>query len=185
MIMEKKRIIITALVIISFVLLISSILFLINKYREQRMLDPLELEAMQKEQILQKVYEKQGTAGKIYYYFIPIAAFFGLAVGALVFYILSGDLEKKDKIIKYDTDIILKLLTPEERKIVKKIVESEGKVQQAEITYMEGYTKVRAHRIVESLGKKGILTKEKLGKINVIRMNKGLYDILKDDNKKN
>jgi hypothetical protein len=181
--MDKKRIIITMLVIISFILLISSILFLINKYREQRMFDPLELESMQKEQIIEEVYQKQATSGKIYYYFIPIAAFFGLVVGALVFYILSGDIEKKDKMIKYDTDMILKLLTPEERKVVKKIVENHGKVQQAEITYMEGYTKVRAHRIIQSLEKKGMLEKEKLGKVNVIRMNKGLYEILREREK--
>jgi uncharacterized membrane protein len=44
---------------------------------------------------------------------------------------------------------------------------------------MEGFTKVRAHRIVEALVSKGILQKEKLGKMRIIRMNNEFYEILK------
>jgi len=59
-------------------------------------------------------------------------------------------------------------------------VENNGKLQQIEITYMEGYTKVKAHRIIENLVQKGILTKEKLGKMRLIKMNKDFYEILKE-----
>jgi len=177
--MSNKKIFVMVMVILSFILLIVSILFYLEKVREQRRIDPLELESMSQEDIIQYIYDKQAEGNTPFYYFIPIFAFFGIAVGALIYYILSGDLEKKEKIIEYDTELILKLLNPEERKVMRKIVENEGKVQQIEITYMEGYTKVKAHRIIESLVQKGILEKEKLGKMRLIRMNKGFYDILK------
>jgi uncharacterized membrane protein len=175
--MSKKKAIIASLIITSFILLIISIIFFMNKLHEARQLDPLELELMQKEQILQQIYEKQTQTP--FYYFIPIFSFFGIAVGALIYYILTGDLEKKDKAIKYNTDVILKLLQIDERKAITKIVENNGKISQSEITYMEGFTKVKAHRVVESLVKKGIVSKESLGKMRLIKMHDEFYDVLK------
>ncbi|MEM4756328.1 MAG: hypothetical protein QW594_04310 [Candidatus Woesearchaeota archaeon] len=44
-----------------------------------------------------------------------------------------------------------------------------GKVQQIEITYLQGFTKVKAHRILEKLLQRGVITKETLGKVNLIK----------------
>ena len=82
--------------------------------------------------------------------------------------------------IEYNTDVILKLLNPQERKVIKKIVDEGGKIQQMEITYMEGFTKVKSHLILDSLEKKGILYKEKLGKMRLVKMNDEFYEILKN-----
>jgi hypothetical protein len=178
--MNKKKVFVASLVVISFILLVVSFVFYIQKTRDIRRIDPLELESLQREGIIQYIYEHQAEGNLPFFYFIPIFAFFGTAIGALMYYILAGEIEKKDKIIEYDTKVILKLLNPEERRVVEKIVESRGKVQQMEITYMEGFTKVKSHRILESLVNKGILFKEKMGKMRIIRMNKDFYDILKD-----
>lgn len=177
--MKSKKIVIIVLILLSFMLLIASILFYIDKTREFRRVDPLDLESMTKDQIIQGIYDRQSESSMPYYYFIPIFGFFGLVVGALVYYIMNGDIERKDKVLVQNTSVIMQLLDPLERKIIKKIVENHGKIQQVEITYMEGFTKVKAHRVIESLVQKGILEKEKLGKMRLIRMNKDLYDILK------
>lgn len=177
--MKRKREVIAGLVISSFILLLVSVIFFMSRLHEVRQLDPLELEMMEKDQILTQINERQTNTP--FFYFIPIFSFFGLAVGALTYYILSGEVEKKEKVIKHNTDVILKLLQPEERKVIKKIVESQGKVQQAEITYMEGFTKVKAHRVVESLAKKGILSKESLGKMRLIKMNDEFYEVLRKE----
>ena len=176
--MEKKHVIV-GLIILSFILLITSSLFYIQILREERQIDPLELESKSKEQIIQYVYEKQAKGHLPFYYIIPIFAFFGIAIGALIYYIMNEDLEKKQKTIEYNTEVILKLVNPEERKVIKKIVENNGKIQQIEITYMEGYTKVKAHRVVESLVEKGIITKESLGKMRMLKMNEEFYNFLK------
>ncbi len=177
--MKKKKLIITALIIASFILLIISVVFFIIKTRDARQIDPLELESMTKEEIIQSIYDRHEKGNNQFYYFIPIFAFFGLGVGALIYYLFEGDIEKKQETIKQNYEIIFNLLNPDERKVLKKIVENSGKIQQIEITYMEGFTKVKAHRIIESLVQKGILTKETLGKMRLIRMNQELYEILK------
>jgi hypothetical protein len=154
-------------------------MFYIDQTKELRKIDPLELEDFSSEQIIQYIYDKQANSPIPFYYFLPIFGFFGIGIGALVYYLMAGDLEKKEVVIKHNTDIIIKLLDPDEQKVIRKIVENEGKLQQIEITYMEGFTKVKSHRIIESLVIKGILNKEKLGKMRLITMNKDLLEILK------
>ncbi|MGV8171453.1 MAG: helix-turn-helix transcriptional regulator [Candidatus Woesearchaeota archaeon] len=178
--MNHKKIVISALIIVSFILLILSIIFYIDKTRDMRRIDPLELESMAKEQIIQTIYERQVQSTTPFYYFIPMFGFFGIVVGALVYYIMSGDIERKEKVLVKNTAVVMQLLEPQERRVIKKILENQGKIQQIEITYMEGFTKVKAHRIIESLVQKGILEKEKLGKMRQLHMNKELYHILKD-----
>ncbi len=176
--MSKKKLIISGLIIIAFILFLTSVIFYANNMHKLKQFDPLELESMSKEQIIQQIYQRQATTP--FYYFIPIFGFFGLAVGALVYYIINGDVERKEKVLIQNTSVVMQLLAPEERKVIKKIVENHGKIQQIEITYMEGFTKVKAHRIIESLVQKGIIEKEKLGKMRQLHMNKDLYEILKD-----
>jgi uncharacterized membrane protein len=175
----KKKIIISGLIVVSFILLVVSVLFFLYNTREQRVIDPSDFEIMTKEEIIQYVYEKQSEEHTPFFYFIPIFGFFGIVVGTLIYYIMSGDIEKKEQLIQHNSEIVLKLLNPDERRVIKKIVESEGKIQQLEITYMEGFTKVKAHRVIESLVNKGILEKDKLGKTRMIRLNKDLYLMLK------
>jgi hypothetical protein len=177
--MMRRKTIIAGLMALSFILLMATVIFFIDKTRDLRRLDPLELEGMTKEDILQTIYEKQAKGSAPFYYFIPLFGFFGAVVGSAIYFITSSDIEKKEKIIRHNTDVILKMLEPEERRVINKIVENEGKVQQAEITYIEGYTKVKAHRIVERLVQKGILTKEAMGKMRLIRINNEIYEILK------
>lgn len=177
---KHKKTIIISLILVSFILLIGSIMFYIDKTRDFRRIDPLELESMTKDQIIQDIYDRQSESITPFYFFIPIFGFFGIVVGALVYYILSGDMERKDKTLVQNTSVIMQLLDPQERKVIKKIVANYGKIQQIEITYMEGFTKVKAHRIIESLVQKGIISKEKLGKMRQLYLDKELYEILKD-----
>ena len=69
--MTSKKIIAT-LIILSFVLLVASVVFYIDKTRDQRKLDPVDLETMTKEQVLQTIYERQSSEGTPFYLFIPI-----------------------------------------------------------------------------------------------------------------
>jgi uncharacterized membrane protein len=46
---------------------------------------------------------------------------------------------------------------------------------------MEGFSKVKAHRVVISLANKGIVTKETYGKMRMIKMNDEFYEVLKKE----
>jgi hypothetical protein len=176
----KNKTAIASLIILGFLLLVASVFFYVEKTRDVRRIDPLDLESMTKEDIIQTIYDMR-VESTPFYYFIPIFGFFGVVVGASVYFVLSSDLEKKDKTITNNTSVVLKLLSVEERKVVNKLLDNNGKLHQSEITYMDGYTKVKSHRLVETLLKKGIVKKEILGKARLIILEKDLYDVLKKD----
>jgi hypothetical protein len=58
--MNKKRVVLASLIIISFILLLGSIIFFMNRLHELRQLDPLELEAMSKDDIFKRINDRQG-----------------------------------------------------------------------------------------------------------------------------
>lgn len=71
---------------------------------------------------------------------------------------------------------LLALLQPSERKIIGKIVEKGGEALQSEISRVEGVGKVKAHRVVDRLVRRGVLEKEQMGKTNVLRLRKDIRD---------
>ena len=58
-------------------------------------------------------------------------------------------------------------------------MENNGKVQQYELSRLPDLNKLKTHRILLNLEQKGIIRKEKLGKINKIVLDKELYEVLK------
>jgi uncharacterized membrane protein len=174
---DNKRVII-GLIIISLILLITSTILYIQKTHEQRQIDPLELESMQKEDIIQLIYDRQSQSMPLYY-LVPIFTFFGLVIGATIYHIMSSNLEKKEKVIEHNNEVILKLLTGEERNVINTLVEQGGKVRQYELSHLPNLNKVRTHRIILKLEQKGVIEKQKLGKVNNIVLNNELYEFLK------
>lgn len=74
----------------------------------------------------------------------------------------------------------LSLLQPSERKIIGKIVEKGGEALQSEISRVEGVGKVKAHRVIERLVKRGVLEKEQMGKTNILRLRKDIKEAMLD-----
>lgn len=175
--MNKKLVI--GLIVASFIFLIISVILYVQKNRELRQIDPLELESMSQPDIIQYIYERQSQNRMPLYYLIPVFAFFGLAVGATIYHVMSSDLEKKEKTIEQNNKVILKLLTGEERNVVNTLVEQGGKVRQYELSHLPNLNKVKTHRIILKLEQKGIIEKQRLGKVNNIVLNKELYEFLK------
>ena len=69
-------------------------------------------------------------------------------------------------------EIIFRFLNLNERKVIKKLVESKGTVLQSEINLMEGMTKLKTHRAVRDLERKSIIKTEAYGKTNRIFLSK-------------
>jgi len=88
---------------------------------------------------------------------------------------MSGSKEEKIKLTNNGN--ILKLLNPNEKKVVEKIIENKGSVLQSEISRMEDMTKLKAHRAVKELERKGIVKLEQYGKTNKIILAKDIKDI--------
>lgn len=74
--------------------------------------------------------------------------------------------------------IILNFLSYNEKKVVNKLIEQKGSALQSEISRMESMGKVKTHRIVKDLEKKGIIIIEKYGNTNRINLTENLRKIL-------
>ena len=74
------------------------------------------------------------------------------------------------------TNVFLNLLNSNEKKIVKKLMNKNGKILQSEISRMKTMNRVKAHRIIKDLQKKGIITVEQNGNTNIITL---VNDVLK------
>jgi DNA-binding transcriptional ArsR family regulator len=178
----NKKIIILA-VLLSFILLIvSTLLFLSAQQKINRSQNTIDITTIDlytidelKEQILNKP-EKSNY----FFYLIPISAFFGMFVGLLIYYLLSEEINQKEKNINVKSKTILNLLTKDEKKIIEKILENDGKVRQYELTYIDGLSKIKVHRLILKLEENGIIKKEKLGKVNNLILDKDIYYLLKN-----
>ncbi|MEM7826833.1 MAG: hypothetical protein QXQ40_01260 [Candidatus Aenigmatarchaeota archaeon] len=98
--------------------------------------------------------------------------------------IISKLINKKDSIIKMnsknntDKSIILKFFNPNERKVVEMLIKKKGEILQSEISRTGGMTKLKTHRAVKDLERKGIVTIEKHGKTNRIILTKDVKNTL-------
>jgi len=109
-----------------------------------------------------------GTHAFTVYDLIPLIAMASLVIGAGVYYLMAGRIEGKDRSVKRNTDIILRFLGDDERKVVGRLLGSNGRISQSEITRTEGVSKVKAHRIVKRLASRGIVRTEKQGNTNMV-----------------
>lgn len=107
---------------------------------------------------------------------IPLMLSFALLIGAGTYYLMSQRMESKDKSLKKSTDVILKFLNSDERKLVNLLIENNGKVLQAEVTRLPGMTKVKSHRVVLKLLDKGVLEKDRVGKTNILKFSEEIKD---------
>jgi uncharacterized membrane protein len=75
-------------------------------------------------------------------------------------------------------ELVARLLEPKEMAIVERLIEQPKGIPQSEIVKMSGMTKLKAHRIVERLKNKGIISVQKIGKTNQIKLDNRTRTIL-------
>jgi hypothetical protein len=107
---------------------------------------------------------------------LPLIISVAVLAGAGIYYFMSGQIEKKQLVVKNNIDILLKFLNVDERKLVNLLIENNGKVLQAELTRLPGMSKVKSHRIVQRLIDRGVIEKETLGKTNIIKFTKEIKE---------
>ncbi len=103
-------------------------------------------------------------------YLFVIIASLGIFVGGVVHYLTLEHFEKKHRLgeIRKRESMLLNCLDEEEREIVKALLN--GPLFQSELSKKTGYNKVKVHRIVRRLSGKGVISVEKVGKTNVVRL---------------
>lgn len=90
----------------------------------------------------------------------------------------TSHISKKEPREINNKNIILRLLNSDEREVLEKLIEGRGTVLQSEISRTEGMTKLKAHRAVKDLERKGMIKTESHGKTNRIFLTKDIKDII-------
>jgi DNA-binding MarR family transcriptional regulator len=90
----------------------------------------------------------------------------------------NNSVSTEDSTEKDNKNIILKFLNPSERKVIEKLIETKGDVLQSEISRIEGMTKLKTHRAVKDLERKGIIKRESYGKTHRIILSEDIKDIM-------
>jgi uncharacterized membrane protein len=73
-------------------------------------------------------------------------------------------------------DVTLKLLNDNERKVVEAIVAEGGSMTQKDISYNLSYSRVKTHRVLQGLQKRGIVTLEEYHNTNMVHLADWLID---------
>ncbi|NOX71512.1 MAG: hypothetical protein GXO64_02325 [Candidatus Micrarchaeota archaeon] len=179
---QKTVIAISIVVLFSLLVLSLSFYYLYQRsVRQSARLTYTELENMTADELRTHIAERWDSDHSPFYnfYLIPFSAFIGLLIGTIIYYLMSDEVEQKKETAKKNTRIILRFLTPEDRKVIDILLENGGSVPQYELSRLPGLNKVKTHRILAKLEQKGIISKEQYGKINKIILNKEIYDVLK------
>ncbi len=117
-----------------------------------------------------------GTHVFTVYDLMPLIVMASLVFGAGMYYLMAGRVEAREMSMRRNMDIMLRFLGDEERKVVKRLLESNGRMPQAELTRIQGLSKVRVHRIVKKLSARGIVETEKHGNTNVVTLAKEVME---------
>ncbi len=97
---------------------------------------------------------------------VPVLIGLGAIIGALAIYLFY----EKAAAPSSNKGAALSLMEKDERAVVGRIVEEGGRITQSEISLIKGLGKVKAHRILERLEKRGILEREQYGKTNMVKL---------------
>ncbi|MBU0661895.1 hypothetical protein KJ891_00380, partial [Candidatus Micrarchaeota archaeon] len=109
---------------------------------------------------------------------VPVFILSGVVIGALVFFFMSTRLEDKEKGLKKITEALVQFLNRDEKAVVQKILENEGKVYQSEISRMDGIGKLKSHRILQRLSDRGVIVIEGHGKTNIVKLAPNIREVL-------
>ena len=110
--------------------------------------------------------------------YVLLLIILGFLIGILVSYFYFEKRIELPRVGADKKDNILLLLTPSERAVLKKIIDRNGEVLQSEVSRLEGMGKVRAHRVIEKLVRRGVLEKEGMGKTNTLKLRKEIRDAI-------
>ena len=78
-------------------------------------------------------------------------------------------------------ELVARLLNPKEMAVIEHLLNQPAGVAQAEVAKMPGMTKLRAHRIINKMKDRGIISVKKIGKTNIIKIDGRIKEILLSD----
>jgi hypothetical protein len=97
--------------------------------------------------------------------FIVLAIVF---VSCLLYYLFSLKIDSQRGTINKNREILFSILDEDEKKVIKKLINNNGKIVQSDLSLDFG--KLKAHRVIKKLEEKKIIDIKKDGKTNQIKL---------------
>jgi uncharacterized membrane protein len=110
--------------------------------------------------------------------FVFVLVSLSVFVGALVAFTMLTRLDKTKATAKHDVVAVLRLINPEERVVLETLISSGGRLLQSELSRVQGFNKVKVHRLLMRLKERGVLVIEEHGKTNMVTIEPGLLNTL-------
>ena len=86
-----------------------------------------------------------------------------------LYFVIFGDRKNKDaKINKKSSKEFLEGLTPDEKEVMRKILEEDGSIFQSALVEKTNYSKVKITRILDRLEGKGVVERKRRGMTNIV-----------------
>jgi uncharacterized membrane protein len=104
----------------------------------------------------------------------------GVFVVTLTSYFLNSRIIREKRSVKNGVLRLMNYLDKDEKMIVTEIARNSGKMAQSKIVEKTGIDKVKVFRILERLGKREIIRKEKNGMTNRIILDQEILNLLND-----
>ncbi len=92
----------------------------------------------------------------------------GVGIGGLSFYLLSQEIKEKDQTVRNQSQLLLTFLTAQEKECVLYLVKNNGETYQSDLSKLPSMTRLKAHRIVQKLSDRKIISLSNHGKANKI-----------------
>jgi uncharacterized membrane protein len=83
---------------------------------------------------------------------------------------IEGEEETEKEGMGRAVEVAMRLLEPDEKRVVKTIVEAGGTILQKEISHELGFSRVKTHRVLLRLIRRGVVTAEKYYNTNRIEL---------------
>lgn len=111
-------------------------------------------------------------------FFMFFIAIFGIVFGIVTQIITSKKIESDKKKLEILLTHFNNSLTKDEKKIIEYLVKNNGSSTQYELTKLENMNKLKVSRLLIEMEVKQFISKDKIGKINKIFLDKELYSVI-------
>jgi uncharacterized membrane protein len=109
------------------------------------------------------------------------AIFVALIFGFVWSQVLLSELRKQRKESKEYLNVALQFMEPAERQVIEFLLKKNGLSTQADVSRLQGMTRVKAHRVVQDLESRKLIEIVPHGKVRELRLKQNITELLTEN----
>jgi len=110
-----------------------------------------------------------------------VSIFVALIFGFVWSQVLASELKKQRKESKEYLNAALQFMEPAERQVVEFLIKKNGLATQADVSRLQGMSRVKAHRVVQDLQSRNLIEIVPHGKVRELRLKQNIIELLTEN----